>query len=271
MLKEAIEAAHGIMAAAVTEQAAGRVHYVGGDDDGQAAVPWALERDGEGGETFRQLVSEKPPAAAPIVAHTLQAVVDYLAPQGDGAVTRDCVEIDDIFVHVESHDVVEVFGALRERRDRERFLVAKPVGGAELDRVIGHYQAQDAFVLSVQTGFRASPERAELLKLVGNLIDGVSKTAIDDGVTQMVNVKAGAKLDGAVKNPWMLAPLRSFPEIELSPQPFVLRVYAGGEGRPAQLALFDASGGAWRVEAISKIAAWLKEKAGEQRAWGLIA
>ena len=58
----------------------------------------------------------------------------------------------------------------------------------------------------------------------------------DDGVGQTVTAKSGVtrttKVD--VKNPWMLAPFRTFPEVAQPESPFILRM-----DKDSQCALFE--------------------------------
>lgn len=227
-------------------------------------VLFGLEQGPDGEECFRELTPAAAPAASPISAHTLGAVTDYLRENRDG------LELKSVVVHVAAPDRVEVLGPLRYRRDREVFLRATPALGDRLADFEGKYQNQEDFILKVQTLFADTPERATLLKLAGNMTDEAVRTAVDDGVTQQVVTKSGGAKVGteSIKNPYMLVPLRSFPEVGLSPVPFVLRVKGNGAGQASHLALFDAGGGAWRVDAIEKIREVL---AVEGRVWGVVA
>jgi hypothetical protein len=229
-------------------------------ENGKPAGILVLERDSTGAEKVRELIPEQPPAAA-LAVHTLQAVRDFLEEN------RDNLDRKGLVVHVVGPRNVAVRGPLRARRDREVFLQAVPpvddVGG------FNAYASQAEFVLWVQRHFLDTDERKELLRLAGTLADEDTRTAVDDGVSQIVATKAGSKLGAAVvKNPWRLVPRRSFPEIALDPVDFVLRVKGNGPGQPSSLALFEADGGAWKVDAIAKIRAALTKEGDE---WGIIA
>lgn len=228
------------------------------DEGGQ----YVLERKGAGVDAMRQLIPADPKAAKAIEVHTLDAVTDYLRENRDG------LALAKVVIHVGGPRMVRVLGPLREHRDRECFVIATPP--ADDLAGLNTFQPQADFLLMLQRFFVADAERAALLLLAGTLADEDARTAVDDGVTQIVATKAGSRLgSAAVKNPWLLVPRRSFPEVALAPVPFVLRVKGNGPGQPSSLALFEADGGAWRVDAIAKIRAHLTGAAGA--VWGIVA
>ncbi|KHO31340.1 hypothetical protein OR63_10900, partial [Clostridium tetani] len=79
----------------------------------------------------------------------------------------------------------------------------------------------------------------------------------DDGVSQAATIKTGVASVNEVKvpNPVVLAPFRTFPEIEQPESKFIFRMQSG-----PRAALFEADGGAWRNEAMIKIKAYLEEQ-----------
>lgn len=82
----------------------------------------------------------------------------------------------------------------------------------------------------------------------------------DSGVTQTVAVQSGLSLVAMKKfpNPVILAPYRTFPEIEQPASKFILRATDGSTG--PELALFEGDGGAWRLTAMAAISKWLKKR-----------
>jgi|SRR5579859_1922838 len=60
----------------------------------------------------------------------------------------------------------------------------------------------------------------------------------------------------AAKNLVQLAPYRTFRDIEQPVSTFLFRIQQSGENMPT-FALFEADGGAWKIEAVQKIAARL--------------
>jgi hypothetical protein len=99
---------------------------------------------------------------------------------------------------------------------------------------------------------------AALLKVVGNIQDGMAKTITDDGVSQTVNAKVGVQLATvALPSPSLLAPYRTFREVAQPASLFILRARAGSDEQPPKLALFIADGNRWRLDAIKNVAYWL--------------
>ena len=118
---------------------------------------------------------------------------------------------------------------------------------------------QEDFSVFVQTEFVATPERAELLAMVGVMDAEDVRTSKDDGVTQTVSARKGIVLRERkpVPNPIILAPYRTFREVPQPASLFVPRVREAGSG--IQLALFPADGDAWSLEAMQNIKTWLKD------------
>ena len=88
---------------------------------------------------------------------------------------------------------------------------------------------------------------------------------MDNGVSQQtVTTAGGVVLVGTapVPNPVTLAPYRTFREIEQPESLFVLRMRTGKDGEKPTAALFEADGGSWKLEAIKRIAAYLREQVG---------
>jgi len=69
----------------------------------------------------------------------------------------------------------------------------------------------------------------------------------------------------AVPNPVTLLPYRTFNEIAQPPGRFVLRMKSGvASGQRPAVALFEADGGAWQLEAIRRIRDWLRMNVPEE-------
>jgi hypothetical protein len=110
-----------------------------------------------------------------------------------------------------------------------------------------------------------------LLALVGNITAEKARVLVDDGVTQEVTVKGGAvrSANQIVKQP-ILVPMRTFSEVVLEGVQYVLRMKGGGDGQMPSIGLFEADGGAWRVDAIDKIKDILLGLAGKDPAWSIL-
>lgn len=181
-------------------------------------------------------------------AHSLQAVVDYLAfePSPSKAVL--------LFSQV----ALCVYGLLGERQSRAYYLLSTPYIPTI---TYGQFIDPEQFVIQLQTCFVPTPGRDALVAMVSSISDDLKGSTDDDGVSQTVAVRKGLTLSANQKipNPVTLAPYASFSEIEQVARPFVLRARASGGNKP-MLALFEAGGTGWKIEALARIRAWLTER-----------
>lgn len=163
-------------------------------------------------------------------------------------------------VHVVSPSEVHVLGPLSERsRSRESFVVA---AAADLTTgFLGKFMTLEEFLVGVQVRFAEADERKRVLALLSNVKNETVKTALDDGVTQVVQSRAGVALvsDVAVPNPILLCGYRTFRDIVQPSSLYVLRVQGGAAGHLPQVGLFEADGGAWKLTTLERIREWLVE------------
>lgn len=135
----------------------------------------------------------------------------------------------------------------------------------------GEWMGKENFIIQLQSAFTKFEDKTKegeivlsegdkdiLLKCIGNLKSEVVKNHGDDGVSQKVEIKQGIATvaEAVVPNPVTLAPYRTFPEIIQVPSNFIFRMREGRDG--IEMALFEADGGAWRIEAMKRIRDWFK-------------
>jgi hypothetical protein len=205
---------------------------------------------GEKTFTDRAVVPVLEGSVAPLELHTLTAIVEYLMMNAD--------KLDSPIIVISSPFTVWVKSALLgEFNQRQTYLKISIPG--EIFR-FGQFMNVEQFIIGLQAQFVPSEITAAILKIVGNLTDGVVSTFDDDGVSQKVTARAGVtrKEDIPVPNPVILAPYRTFGEIVQPESRFIFRMKSG-EQSPS-CALFEADGGAWQIEAINGIKAWFDGK-----------
>src|SRR6266849_6465692 len=116
----------------------------------------------------------------------------------------------------------------------------------------------ESFNIALQTVFEDTSERKELLLVVGTVRDEEVQTSTDDCISQ--SVVAQARLVAAartpVPNPVRLMPYRTFREVSQPESLFVVRMKRQDGAKPL-VALFEADGGKWKLEAIDNIRAYL--------------
>jgi len=197
---------------------------------------------------------EKPDADELKGIYTLSGLIDYLKNDVDGHYTRD----DRLQVIVTDTNRVEVWTPIHGlTRERSRLAVCT----FERPKItLNDFMDQERFSVMMQTHFDEGDNRANVLRLTGNIRMSAEAELADDGVTQRVTMKDGVSLVEGVQiiNPVFLAPHRIFPEVEQPSSPFILRVRKGQAG--VEIALFEADSAAWKVTAVQLIGIWLREQ-----------
>lgn len=117
--------------------------------------------------------------------------------------------------------------------------------------------SQERAIVELQSLYAITEDRDYLLSLLSRIDVNQGVSSVDNGISQEVSVKTGAVLkeQQTVQPIVHLQPYRTFLEVEQPASDFLLRL--NKEGRPA---LFEADGGAWKLEAKRNIAAYLGEK-----------
>lgn len=207
-----------------------------------------------GGETY----SDKPlervdftPLASPIQLSTLRSLVDYIKSHMD---TIGPDNGQNMFIHVLSPTKVSMYSELNKNRDREHIAeVTADVPEFGFNRWIDH----ESFCISIQSKFLPNEDRGLLLKFAGTVESGTIAEYGDDGVTQKATVKVGIakKGEAVIPNPVTLVAYRTFIEVE---QPESLYIFRMQDRNGIQCALYEADGGAWKIDAMRKIKAYLE-------------
>lgn len=215
-----------------------------------------VEIDGRQYSTV-SLQAQKPPQPDALEVHNLSGLVDYVAANRDGLELGGCV------LHVLDERTVELLGPLQEAfQQRPTYVRATCRDRLSAARFsFGTFQPTEQVVIALQALFADREHRAAALELIGNVKDEALRTQEDDGVTQEVTARSGVSVveTREVENPYTLAPFRTFTEIDQPASPFVLRLQKD-ERQGITAALFESDGGAWKDEAISRIAGYLGEE-----------
>jgi hypothetical protein len=184
--------------------------------------------------------------------NTLTGLADYLRENRDGLI------MGSVTVHVVDPTTVVVRSPLTGPfMQRFAFLSAHYAPPAF---PFGQFMPMEDFVINVLAKFAGTEDQAALLKVLGNITGEATKNLADDGVTQVVTARTGVARVGevAIKNPVMLAPFRTFTEVDQPASPFIYRLKDSGGGNFTG-ALFEADGGRWRNVAIENVADFLRD------------
>ncbi len=189
------------------------------------------------------------PKPAQLETTTLTALIDYIKSEID----PHCSE--KLLIHIKSPSEVVLYSGLRDDAERETYMVCKALTPNNIS--FNRFLDTEQFNIMLQSSFVDNDDRKKLLKVTGTITDKAVKEVGDDGVSQAVTIKTGVATvnDVKVPNPVILAPYRTFPEIEQPESRFIFRMQSG----PAA-ALYEADGGAWRNEAMSRIKEYLENQ-----------
>lgn len=212
----------------------------------QAAEPHVIEHDGY---TYsdKELLIIKKPAVRDIYLRTLSSLVELLK-----------IEIDlfdgPVITRVVSPTKVEVLSAI-DGADRSREC-PYIVEAETVDFNFGRWYSYESMMIALKSKFVETPELNEVVKLLGTITEENNTKIADDGFTQTVTVRKGIALkDNKAINPRVkLVPYCTFNEIPQPEREFLLRLNGSGE-----VALFEADGGAWKIEVRRNIAKYLRE------------
>jgi hypothetical protein len=206
--------------------------------------------DGQNYSTRPVYLPPAKPQVSALQVGSLDGLSEYLNKKVDG------LDPEKLVIVINSHKSVSVFRQVEDAADtRTEWLEATyEVECFAFNRFLDHEQ----FMIQAQALITETEDRDKLLKFIGNLTTAAVQTSTDDGISQTVVVEQGVRKSAIeLPNPVRLAPRRTFPEIDQPSSPFVVRVKQQREGLMPEIALFEADGGLWRVEAIDNIRRYL--------------
>ena len=212
----------------------------------ELAAPNTKEIDGRT-YTDKRIIPVERPRVKTLELTTLNSLVkliqeesvDYIAP---------------LIVQVSSYDTVEVFAGIQaaDRKRENPYRCKAETIRIQFDQKLDY----ESMMIALKSKFVQTPELLELVKLLGSITEQNSAQVSDDGFSQNVVVRKGIALkDNRTINPIVkLKPYRTFAEIDQPESEFLLRLSDG-----ANVALYEADGGAWKLEARKRIADYLRE------------
>ncbi|MGH1093087.1 hypothetical protein ACQVUB_26700 [Bacillus mycoides] len=190
------------------------------------------------------------PTPAEVVVRSLSGLVSYVKSEFDTA--------EPLMIHIENPTTVSVFTAVNGDKRRSTYIQAQ----ASTPRFnFGSFYDREEFNIALQSGFVQNQHRDIVLKVVGTVVEGAVKEIGDDGVSQAVTAKTSVANRENVKvpNPVELSPYRTFVEVEQPESKFVFRMREG-----ARCGLFEADGGAWKLEAMNNIKKYLNKELAQE-------
>jgi hypothetical protein len=197
----------------------------------------------------------------PIKMDTLTSFVDYIKAQ----VIRDKLyEYKRLYIHITSPTSVEAFET-DNPVDGEKTYIGYANALLPDIRYDEYYDSEN-FNILLQSRFCQSDVTRQLLSIVGNVKTSDVQTKSDNGITQTVHTNKGVVLqeDTILPNPVVLAPFRTFVEISQVSSAFIFRAKESSnpfenDTKEIKFALFEADGGAWKIEACKRIKTYLED------------
>lgn len=205
--------------------------------------------------TTKKLHIPPQPQPEPLAINTLKGLVDYIKADNES------FTFEGFFVHVETHNLVKFCGPIIGHDDSRMTLIKAEFSNECLFN-FGQKYDPEKFVIELQASFVDNNDSRKMLQMVGNITNERVVSSEDDGITQKVGLKTGAKLNmqgqESLPNPVTLKPYRTFLEIDQPESTFVFRVHQSAEGELPRCALYEADGGFWKNEAIAEIKRYLE-------------
>lgn len=166
--------------------------------------------------------------------------------------------IEPLIVNVVGEAEVEVYSAIN-KADRKREIPYH----SEAETVHIDFNRKldyESMMITLKSKFVETPELLDVIQLLGTITEENSAQTTDDGFSQSVIVRKGVVLkeNKVVKPIIKLKPYRTFNEIEQPESEFLLRLSDGGYA-----ALYEADGGAWKLEARKNVAEYLRKELSE--------
>ena len=164
---------------------------------------------------------------------------------------------DQVLIQVMDYRRVRVFTTLDGEMDRCWLYECE----ADTPRVkTGTFMSHEEAVIQLRSLYIPNSDTEYLLKLLSSVSRESKVSSNDNGVSQTVEARTGVALTTNVDvRPYVnLKPFRTFLEVEQPESMFLLRLDNDG-----QIALIEADGGVWKLEATRNISAYFEDKLGE--------
>lgn len=192
-----------------------------------------------------------PPKSSMLEVSRLTGLVDLLEQDFENVLKLNP------FVHVISHDQVDVLSNFSDDWGRRHRFVSAKLQKPECEFTFNQYMGQEQFIIALRSLFIQDSQLDDLVRLAGNLASGSEIRQEDDGFTQRATVKAGVVMvqEKTILPRVTLTPFRTFREAKQPSSEYVFRVKGDEKGN--YCALFEADGGTWKLQAMDNVKEWI--------------
>ena len=198
---------------------------------------------------YTRIVDDRRPGM--LVFSTLGGLADYVQKNLDGVKPEECVVVIDGFNQVSLYTPVK-----GEKNDRSLIAIVK-LEGVE-DFPFGKFIEQEEFIIKFSALFYPELDKGKILSCVSTMVVKVDQKGEDTGGANNKTATKKIEIQGDEPGPVVeLKPYRTFRELDQPKSKFIFR-YKDFGGTPA-IALYEADGGAWKIEAKKRIKEYLEE------------
>lgn len=205
---------------------------------------------------LKRIQPVKPEVPPTLYIFTLRGFVDYIQCE----VEKLNKTLGRLMVLVDSERQVSLYSSPYGPNDSMRTLIARATVKDE-SFAFNKHMGQEEFIIGLQSRFVQTENSAMVGKVVGNLDAEQAVNTSDDGISQRAVVRTGVsrRENVVIENPVVLEPYRTFVEVDQPSSPFALRIKSEGDKKEPQVALYEADGGMWRIEAVHRIGKYLEQ------------
>lgn len=195
-----------------------------------------------------------PPKSSVLEISRLTGLVDLIEQDFEE------VQHNSPFVHVISHEQVDVLSNISDAWGRRHRFVSAKLQKPEREFTFNQYMGQEQFIIALRSLFIQDSQLDDLVRLAGNLASGSEIRQEDDGFTQRATVKAGVVMvqEKTILPRVTLTPFRTFREAIQPSSEYVFRVKGDDKGN--YCALFEADGGTWKLQAMDNVKGWISNQ-----------
>ena len=185
------------------------------------------------------------PCQKQIMIDSLSGIADYVKQNPDN------LDVEKMILNILSYSRVNLESSIfGYHKQRESYIVSC-FDYASFD--FGQYFDMERFLIKLHTMFVETPDLIKLINIISSVKDNEITEQIDNGITQMVNVKKGVDMVSKEKLPRLvkLRPFCTYNEIEQPERVFLFRAVTRDEC--IKYALFCADGNKWESEVKQSI------------------
>lgn len=210
-----------------------------------------LERDYDGRKYInKDLKPMEPPLRAALKISTLGSLIELYRENFEGLGEAKNAHV----IHVvDETEVQAISHNSNEWAKREVLIICK----LDLNNgfKFGQFMSHEEFTVGVLANFTQTDHKDYILRIASSITAERVVTSDDDGISQGVGLRSGVSLktQETLQPRVKLAPYRTFREVAQPASEFIFRVKQDGDSMP-KLALYEADGGAWKLEARDNIA-----------------